>query len=258
MTLQRAGGAAALSDTAADYAATMAPALRPVATEVVRRAELRPRERVVDIGTGTGTAAGMAVGEGRHVIGVDAAPGMLGIARREVPHVEFVEADFASLPLADGAVDVVLAAHALLFADDRVGVLREWRRTTRRGGRISLSVPGPSTRVPTAIFGSVYERYGIVWGDDYPEAGDVARWASDAGWSEIETAADPSAAIPLADESAFRTWLRVGARGRATRDWSGVRREQFIRDLMAAAPRDPDDGFRIPFGALFLRAVNPG
>ena len=259
MTLQRAGGAAALSESAADYAATMAPALRPVAAEVVRRAELRPGERVIDVGTGTGTAAAMAVGEGRRVIGVDAAPGMLAIARGEVPGAEFELADFGALPVEDGSVDVVLAAHALLFADDRVAVLREWRRITRPGGRISLSVPGPSSVVPSAIFGPVYDRYGVQWApNDYPDVADLEDWAELAGWSQIETATDPTAAIPLADEAAFRTWLRVGARGRATRDWSAERREQFIRDLMAVAPRDAGGALRIPFGALFLRAVNPG
>ena len=82
----------------------MAPALRPVAREVVRRAALRPGESVLDIGTGTGTAAGLATGDGRRVVGVDAARGMLEIARREVPGVEFVEADFTDLPMADRVV----------------------------------------------------------------------------------------------------------------------------------------------------------
>ena len=77
------------SETAAGYAATMAPSLRPVAEAVVRRAQLQPGERVLDIGTGTGSAAAAARGEGRQVIGVDAAPGMLEIARREVPGARF-------------------------------------------------------------------------------------------------------------------------------------------------------------------------
>jgi SAM-dependent methyltransferase len=255
VTLQRSGGAAEFSRTASDYAITMAPALRPVAEDVVRRARLAAGERVLDIGTGTGTGAALAAGEGRRVTGVDAAPGMLAIARREVPDVTFVEADFTTLPMEAGAFDVVIAVHALLFAEDRGGALAEWRRVTAPGGRLSLSVPGPSTHVPSTVFGSVYDRYGIAWGDDYPDERLLAAWAGDGGWTAIETAADPSASIPLADETAFRTWLRVGARGRATQDWSGQHREQFVLDLMDAAPRDADGAFRLPFGALFLTAV---
>ena len=256
MTLQRAGGAAGFSASAVDYAATMAPALAPVAGEVIRRAGLLPDETVLDVGTGTGTAAALARGEGRRVIGLDAAPGMLEIARRQVPDVEFIDADFTAIPLPEHAVDVLTAVHALLFADDRVRALGEWRRVTRPGGRISLSVPGPGTVVPAVVFGAVYDRFGITWGDDYPDAPELAQWARDAGWADVAVDADPTTAIPLADETAFRAWLRVGARGRATGGWSDERREDFTRELMGAAPRDAAGAFRLPFGALYLTATN--
>jgi hypothetical protein len=105
-------------------------------------------------------------------------------------------------------------------------------------------------------FAPVYRRYELAWGDDYPVEANLADWAAAAGWVQIETAADPSVTIPLADEAAFRTWLRVGARGRATRDWNTERREGFVRDLMAVAPRDANGGFALPFGALYLTAWN--
>ena len=256
MTLQRAGGAAGFSASAIDYAATMAPALAPMAAEVVRRASLRPGETVLDVGTGTGTAAALALGDGRRIIGLDAAPGMLEIARRQIPDVEFIDADFTAVPLPDQAVDVLTAVHSLLFADDRVGALREWRRVTRSGGRLSLSVPGPGDVVPAVVFGAVYDRFGITWGDDYPAPADLAQWTRDAGWAEVAVDADRTTAIPLADESAFRAWLRVGARGRATAGWSDERREEFTRELMGAAPRDAAGEFRLPFGTIYLAATN--
>lgn len=257
MTLQRSGGAAAFSESAEAYAATMAPSLRVMAQHVVDRARLGPGEVVVDLGTGTGTAAGLARGEGRRVIGLDAAPGMLDIARSELADVELVEASFDDLPFDDASIDVVLAVHALLFADDRAGVLGEWLRVTRPGGRLSLSVPGPGDVVPSAVFGEVYDRYDIEWGNDYPVASELTGWAEAAGWSEIETDADPSTAIVLADDALFRTWLTVGARGRATKSWSEERREQFFLDLMAAAPCDADGAYRLPFGSLYLTARVP-
>jgi SAM-dependent methyltransferase len=255
VTAQRSGAAAGFSAHADDYAATMTPALAPVAAEVVRRAVLQAGEAVLDIGTGTGTAAILARGEGRIVTGLDAAPGMLAIARRLAPDIDFIDADFSHMPLPDGAMDVVIAVHALLFADDRIGALREWRRVTRQGGRMALSVPGPGDVVPSAVFGEVYDRFGIAWGaDDYPSPESLAGWASDAGWSEVAVDSDPTTAIPLADEAAFETWLRVRANALATSDWSADRREQFARDLMAVAPRDANGAFRVPFGALYLTA----
>ncbi|HEX5578071.1 MAG TPA: methyltransferase domain-containing protein, partial [Candidatus Limnocylindria bacterium] len=57
--------------TAEGYAATMAPSLRPVAAEVVRRARLQPGERVLDVGCGTGIAAAAARAAGAQVVGLD-------------------------------------------------------------------------------------------------------------------------------------------------------------------------------------------
>jgi SAM-dependent methyltransferase len=255
VTGPRFGSTAAFSITAADYAATMAPAIAPVAAEVVRRAALRPGETVLDIGTGTGTAAGMARGDGRRVIGLDGAPGMLNIARREVAEAEFIEGDFSAIPLDDGSVDALLAVHALIFATDPVATLREWRRVTSPTGRMVVSIPGPGEALPGAIFSAVYEQYGIEWRSaDYPDASALGRWAADAGWIDIEAEADPTQAIPLADEAAFHAWLRVG---RVDTRWDPDTLHGFARDLMAIAPRDADGGFRLPFGAVYLAARNP-
>jgi SAM-dependent methyltransferase len=182
---------------------------------------------------------------------------MLAIARQRVPEAEFVQADFTALPLYDGHADAILAVHALLFAEDREVALREWLRVTRPGGRLSLSVPGPGDVVPSTVLGSVYDKYGIEWGDDYPTPDEVAGWGSAAGWSDVEVATDPTMAIPLADDDAFRTWLRVGARNRITGSWTQKEREAFARDLMAVAPRDAAGGYRLPFGAIYLTARRP-
>jgi SAM-dependent methyltransferase len=252
VTNSRFGSAEAFSDSARAYQSTMAIALEPVAAEVVRRAGLRPGERVLDVGTGTGTAARMALGEERTVTGLDAAAGMLAIARDEVSGAEFIEADFTAIPLEDGSVDVVLAVHALLFASDRVGALREWLRVSAPGGRLSLSVPGPGAVTPTAIFSEIYDRHGVDWSRrDYPQLDELERWARDAGWEDVAVDADRTAVIPLADDAAFMTWLRVG---RSLAGWTPERLDELGREMMAIAPRGADGGYRIPFGAQYLTA----
>lgn len=255
MTQARFGSTEAFSATAVDYASTIAPALVPVAAEVVRRAELRPRETVLDLGTGTGTAARMALGEGRRVIGLDGAPGMLAIARREVPEAELMEADFTAIPLDDRSVDVVLAVHALLFASDRVAALGEWLRVTAPGGRLSFSIPGPAEATPGAIFHDVYDRYEIRWlPTDFPDASSYASWARDAGWTDVQADADPTTVVRLADDSAFRAWMRVG---RMDDDRDEATADAFARELMALAPRDADGTYLLPFGALYVSARKP-
>lgn len=245
------------SETAAGYAATMAPSLRPIAQAVVARARLRPGERVVDIGTGTGSAAAAARGEGREVIGLDAAPGMLEIARREVPGVRFEEMDFAALRLEDASVDVVLAAHSLLFATDQAAVLAEWLRVTRPGGRLSLSAPGPRELTPTAVYGEIYERHGIDTAGRYPTEASLAALATSAGWEHVETAADPSTAIVLPDEAAYRLWREIGARGAVTTDYTPEQHRALTGEMLAVTPRTANGELRIPFGALYLTARRP-
>jgi SAM-dependent methyltransferase len=245
------------SETAAGYADTMAPSLRPIAETVVRRARLQPRERVLDLGTGTGSAAAAARGEGREIIGLDAAPGMLEIARREVAGARFEEMDFAALRFEDASVDVVLSAHALLFATDQAAVLEEWRRVTRPGGRLSLSVPGPSELTPTAIYGEIYQRWGIDTSGRYPTPESLEHLAASAGWTGVETDADPSTAIVLPDEAAFRLWRSIGSRGVATQDLTADQHRALTDEMLTATPRAPDGSFRIPFGAIYLTARRP-
>lgn len=245
------------SETAAAYAATMAPSLRPIAETVVHRARLRPGEQVLDIGTGTGSAAAAARGEGREVIGVDAAPGMLAIARREVPDVRFVEMDFASLRFDDASFDVLLAAHALLFATDPAAVLAEWLRVARPGGRLSLSVPGPQELTPTSIYGEIYERHGIDTSGRYPTEGSLAALATAAGWTDVQADADASTAIVLPDEADFRLWREIGSRGARSADLTPEQHRALTDEMLAVTPRTADGGFCIPFGALFLTARRP-
>lgn len=259
MTLRGPSARDAFRDAEA-YDEAMAPSLRTMAAGVVLRAALRPGERALDVGTGTGVAVAAAAGGDREVIGLDLSSEMLAVARRRLPDHTFVEGDFAVLPFEDGRFDVVLSVHALLFADDPVAALGEWRRVTRVGGRVSLSVPGPGERTPWSIYAEVYERHGIRTARpaDYPTQASLRQWAVAAGWESVATDADPRTAIRLADERLFDRWLSVGSRATALRERSRSNREALVHDLLAVTPRQPDGTLQIPFGTLYLTARAPG
>ena len=239
---------------AAGYEATIGQTLRPVAARVVELAALAPGESVLDIGTGTGNAAAVAVGEGRRVVGVDGAPGMLEVARRKVPAATFQVMDFGRLDLADDGFDAIIASHSLNFAGDRVATLAEWLRVARPRGRLALSVPGPLAVTPNALYSAIYARHGIDSSGRYPTADQLEREAAAAGWSETSTLEDPSLTIRLANEELFRCWRSIGSRAESTRDWTVDQHEALTRAMLDATPRDGDGTFVIPFGAIYLTA----
>ena len=110
-----------------------------------------PGQAVLDVACGTGivarTVADRVTRSGR-VVGVDLNGGMLAVARRVRPDIDWRQADVADLPFADGSFDVVLCQMALMFFPDRVGALREMARVTRLGGVIGLAVPAALEEQP--------------------------------------------------------------------------------------------------------------
>jgi SAM-dependent methyltransferase len=127
---------------------TTAEQLEPAAVEVVRAAALRPDERVLDLGCGTGNAALLAAEQGARVTGVDPAPRLLEVARARAANqgstIEFLAGDAASVPLADASVDVILSVFAVIFAPDAHAAAEEMARVLTSEGRIVLSawIPG--------------------------------------------------------------------------------------------------------------------
>ncbi len=115
------------------------------------QAEIGPRQRVLDLGCGTGTMA-VLIRErvpDAAVVGVDGDAKVLAIARRKAaalsPPIAFEEAFADNLPHPDASFDRVLSSLVLhhLTHEQKLGALREVRRVLAPGGSFHLADFGP-------------------------------------------------------------------------------------------------------------------
>jgi 2-polyprenyl-6-hydroxyphenyl methylase / 3-demethylubiquinone-9 3-methyltransferase len=96
--------------------------------------EVRGR-RVLDAGCGGGLVAAGLAGAGATVVGVDQSPASLGVAGRHVPAgFTPLAGTLERLPLADGAIDAVVAADVLEHVGDLPAVVAELARVLAPGG----------------------------------------------------------------------------------------------------------------------------
>ena len=119
-----------------EFGGGMFAAAETVIREIV---DARPGGVALDAACGTGRVAGYLHARGHQVIGVDSSPEMLAVARKRVPAADFREGDLASLPLADGSVDVAVCTLALCHMRDLGPVLAEFARVLRCGGDLLIS-----------------------------------------------------------------------------------------------------------------------
>ena len=136
---------------------------------MVARVGAGPRDRVLDVATGTGLVAAALVRRyGCAVVGLDQSPEMLARAEgrlRANPQlaagIELVRGEAESLPFADRDFDHLTFTYLLRYLDDPGATMRELARVVKPGGRIaSLEFMLPPNPVARSLW-RLYTRVGL-------------------------------------------------------------------------------------------------
>src|SRR5438046_3793687 len=129
-------------NTAWFYDLTFGPALHPGRVDAIQRMAIKPGDRVLEVGVGTGINAALYPTD-CSVTGVDLSSSMLErarerVARKGVRNVRLLQMDAQNLKFADDTFDIVYAQYVISVVPDPVAVTREMCRVCRPGGRIVI------------------------------------------------------------------------------------------------------------------------
>ena len=130
---------------------------RPFAQEIVTLLDVRPAERVLEVGFGPGVGIALLASAApeRKIAGVDPSAEMVGQATARnaaviaTGDVDLRQGSVESMPFEDGAFDTVLAINSMQVWPDATAGLREIRRVLTTGGRVALGFT-PNARQPKA------------------------------------------------------------------------------------------------------------
>lgn len=146
---------------AVDYDTTSAEFWRYAAEETVRRLELQPGERLLDVACGPGAAALAAarkVGPTGAVVGVDIAEEMIELARthaveQDASNTTFKIGDMNAWDCPASSFDAVTCVFGLFFAEDIIATIGAMKESLVDGGRLAITTLSPKFFSPMfAVF----------------------------------------------------------------------------------------------------------
>lgn len=124
------------------YDQTFGKIMHPVRESAVRSLDVAPRERVLEVGVGTGMSLPLYP-RNCEVVGIDVSVGMLEKAKKrlkehQLDHVVLQRMDAGQMDFPDDSFDTVIATYVVTAVPDYRPVISEMIRVCRPGGRIVM------------------------------------------------------------------------------------------------------------------------
>jgi ubiquinone/menaquinone biosynthesis C-methylase UbiE len=225
------------SGSAGAYQRLWAEVIKPVSRQLVGRLPLAGAGLVLDVGAGVGTLLPLLqeTAVRATVVGMDRSVGMIGRAPTAFPRVV---GDAASLPFADGAVDVAVLAFMIFHLPDPVAGLRAVRRVLTKNGTVGVATWGPETSVPAIeIWHDELDRHGappdtpLVTNHEQVNTPDkLAGLLRDVGFTGVTTESVPWEFRP-APERFVEQHIRLGHTSRRLAGLPPEAQEEFVRAI---------------------------
>jgi len=127
--------------------------------EVIEGLNLRPGNRVLEVGVGTGIALD-AYPPYAHVVAIDPSADMLERAKKRVAengwgHIELKQGDALNLDYPDNSFDYVTSFHVLTVVPDPYRMMSEMVRLCKPGGGIALTTHFQSANPVVAFLNTI-------------------------------------------------------------------------------------------------------
>jgi SAM-dependent methyltransferase len=116
------------------------PYFLPMYKKTLEQLKLSETTMLLDAGCGAGLFSSMAIRSGAQVIGVDAAPGLLKVARQRNPANNFLEEDLEALPFTGESFDIVAGFNSFQYAGNFENAIREVKRVLKKDGRLVIGI----------------------------------------------------------------------------------------------------------------------
>ena len=182
-------------------------------------ADLRPGERVLDLGSGAGLdvlLSAKRVAPGGHAYGVDMTDEMLAVARGNqskagVANATFLKGTIEQIPLPEGSVDVVISNCVINLAADKRAVLEEAHRVLRPGGRFAVADMVALAELPAEVKRSLDQWAGCVAGTI--SIGEYTAALRDAGFRDVDVEVTREIRLDGVDGAIASAYIRARKAG---------------------------------------------